>query len=79
MEEINLISKVIRQVRNPDFNARSPVYGGAKLDKKGTACLDLLGRHGLVSVRLADQLTYTFMRNNRKPFIDVMATDLVSA
>ena len=62
-----------------DWNARSPAWGGCRLDRKGTAILDLLGRHGLVPVRVPDRFKHTFERNGRKSFIDIMSVDRVTA
>lgn len=62
-----------------DLNARSPAWGGTRQDKKGLAVLEILGRHSLVPVGLAENFPYTFSRNNRKSFIDILSADLVSA
>lgn len=60
-----------------DLNAKSPAWGGRKLDRKGSACINLAARLGLVPVRVKAPLT--FSKNGGISFIDIMTTNPTTA
>jgi hypothetical protein len=56
-----------------DFNAKCTEWGGIKTDRGGTYLLDMLGKNGIVSIRVNKK--YTFYKNGRTSFLDIVSTD----
>lgn len=56
-----------------DFNAKSTAWGGIKTDRRGTYLLDMLSKNGIVPIRINKR--YTFYKNERISFLDIISTD----
>lgn len=63
-------SGTCRCVLMGDFNAKSPLWGSDRTDRRGSAVVDFLGRLDLTPVR--SEGSYTFERNGHRSLIDIV-------
>ncbi|XP_076478995.1 uncharacterized protein LOC143303385 [Bombus vancouverensis nearcticus] len=56
-----------------DFNANSSVWGGIRTERRGTCLLNVITKRGLVPIRTTG--SYSFLRNGRTSFPDVLCID----
>lgn len=56
-----------------DFNAKTTAWGGQRTDHRETSLMNIMVKNGIVPINKKE--SYTFCRNGRTSFIDVINTD----